>query len=264
MSSCFCVSPKGMVNQPALFPPPGEATRYVLPYYTSQTLLSGDRSVAVVNVYNQAKVSCNLTVEFQYATGITDVCSITLAIPGKESALFCSRPVADPLAPCSISCPAPGLTFNTGHAYVDSTYTIPTCANIAVDAQEVFTRDPADSPIEAMNAFGAGRLLLAHRVRMFAHCWRKRRAPFEGHHQEPEQIAVEDTQRLSRRCLFAVSLPAPPRPWLAPSMGCAHHSAVEPAVRVVAGQTRTASLLLISSLAARLSAGAFRVGQRIE
>ena len=98
---------KGMVNQPALFPPPGEATRYVLPYYTSQTLLSGDRSVAVVKVYNQAKVSCNLTVEFQYATGITDVCSITLAIPGKESALFCSRPVADPLAPCSISCPAP-------------------------------------------------------------------------------------------------------------------------------------------------------------
>lgn len=142
---------KGIVNQPASFPPPGEATRYVLPYYTSQTLLSGDRSVAVVKVYNQAKVSCNLTVEFQYATGITDVCSITLAIPGKECALFCSRPVADPLAPCSISCPAPGLTFNTGHAYVDSTYTIPTCANIAVDAQEVFTRDPADSPIESMS-----------------------------------------------------------------------------------------------------------------
>src|SRR5215469_3377625 len=72
--------------------------------------------------------------------------------------LFCSRPVADPLAPCSISCPAPGLTFNTGHAYVDSTYTIPTCANIAVDAQEVFTRDPADSLIESMSRLSIVKL----------------------------------------------------------------------------------------------------------
>lgn len=147
----------GMVNPPGSFPPPGEGTRYVVPYYTSETVLGGDRSVAVVNVYNQALVSCNVTVEFQYATGTTNVCSITLTIPSKTSRVFCSRPVGDPLAPCEISCPGSGLTFNTGHAYVDSTFTT-ACANIAVDAQEFFTRDPADSLIESMSRLSIVKL----------------------------------------------------------------------------------------------------------
>ena len=151
-----------MVTPPSASPPPGEAVRYVLPFYTSETALAGDRSVAVVNVYNQATVACNVTVEFQYATRTTDLCSITLAIPGKQSRLFCSRPVGDPLAACSISCPGSGLTFNTGHAYVDSTNTIPQCANIAIDAQEVFTRDPADSLIESMSRLSIVKINLAN------------------------------------------------------------------------------------------------------
>jgi hypothetical protein len=33
-------------------PPTGQEARYVLPYYTSQTLLEGAQSVTAVNVYN--------------------------------------------------------------------------------------------------------------------------------------------------------------------------------------------------------------------
>lgn len=130
-------------------PPAGQSARYVLPYYTSQTTTPpGARSTTVVNVYNQNAIACNVGVQFQFAFGTTNVCSITLSIPAKESRLFCSRPVNDPLAPCSVSC-SPALAFNTGHAFVSST-TGTDCAKIAVDAQLAFTRDAADDLLEGI------------------------------------------------------------------------------------------------------------------
>jgi hypothetical protein len=130
--------------------PKGQEARYVLPYYTSQTLLLGSRSVTAVSVYNQSTTrACDAGVQFQLGFGTTNVCSISLSIPPGESRLFCSRPVADPLFPCSESCPGEGLTFNTGHAFVSSTSNF-ACAEIAVDAQLAFTSDLADNPADAI------------------------------------------------------------------------------------------------------------------
>jgi hypothetical protein len=131
-------------------PPTGQAARYVIPYYTSQTLLSGARSVTMVDVYNQSGVACDVGVQFQFAFGTTNICSITLSIPPKQSRLFCSRPVNDPLFPCTVSCPGTGLTFNTGHAFVSSTNDANfDCARIAIHPQLAFTRDAADDQVEA-------------------------------------------------------------------------------------------------------------------
>jgi hypothetical protein len=128
----------------------GQEARYVLPYYTSQTFLIGARSVTAVTVYNQSTTrACDVGVQFQLAFGTTNVCSISLSIPPTESRLFCSRPVSDPLFPCSESCPGAGLTFNTGHAFVSSTSNS-ACAQIAVDAQLAFTSDPSDNPVEGI------------------------------------------------------------------------------------------------------------------
>lgn len=135
---------------PSSIPPSGEVTRYVLPYYYSVTAGVGDRSVAILNVYNQAAVSCDVTVEFQYQSQTTDICTITATIPAKRGDTFCSRPVSDPVAPCHVVCGNGGLTFNEGHAFVDSTNSS-ACANIAIDAQEVFLRDPADTLVDSMS-----------------------------------------------------------------------------------------------------------------
>jgi len=133
----------------ALNPPAGQATRYVIPYYTSQTLLSGARSTTMVDVYNQSAITCDVSIQFQYAFGTTNTCSINLSIPPKQSRLFCSRSVNDPLFPCTISCPGAGLTFNTGHAFVSSTNDNNLeCARIAIHAQLAFTRDAADDQVE--------------------------------------------------------------------------------------------------------------------
>lgn len=137
---------------PSIFaatPPTGESARYVMPYYYSVALSSGERSVTVLNVYNQAAVSCAVTVEFQYATGTTDLCSITSTIPAKTGWVYCSRPVNDPVAPCLVTCPNGGLTFNEGHAFIDSTSTVAACANIAIDARVIHTRDLADTLIDS-------------------------------------------------------------------------------------------------------------------
>jgi hypothetical protein len=139
-------------------PPAGQEARYVLPYYTSQTLLEGARSVTVVNVYNQSTTTtCEVGVQFQFAFGTTNVCSISLSIPPTQSRLFCSRPVNDPLFPCTVSCPGAGLTFNTGHAFVSSTSDF-RCAEIAVDAQLAFTRDPADNLVEGITKLSIIRI----------------------------------------------------------------------------------------------------------
>ena len=131
-------------------PPAGQEARYVLPFYTSQTLLPGARSVTLVSVYNQnTTTTCMAGVQFQLGFGTTNVCSISLSIPPTQSRRFCSRPVNDPLFPCTVSCPGAGLTFNTGHAFVSSTSNF-LCAEIAVDAQLAFTRDPADNLVEGI------------------------------------------------------------------------------------------------------------------
>lgn len=130
-------------------PPTGESARYVLPYFYSVAASTGERSVTVLNIYNQAGVSCNVTVEFQYATGTTDVCSITSTILAKTSSIYCSRQVNDPVAPCFVVCPNGGLTFNEGHAFIDSTNTVAACANIAVDARVIHTRDLSDTLIDS-------------------------------------------------------------------------------------------------------------------
>lgn len=138
-------------------PPSGEVARYVLPYYYSVTPSTGDRSVAVINVYNQSTVACNVTVEFQYATGTTDLCSITAPIPAKTSSIFCSRPVNDPLSTCFVSCPNGGLTFNEGHAFIDSTNSS-SCGTLAIDAQEIFTRDAADTLVDSQSRLSIVRI----------------------------------------------------------------------------------------------------------
>lgn len=133
----------------AAAPPSGQVARYVVPYYMSQNLLTGARSTTMVDVYNQSSIACNVGVQFQFAFGTSNICGITLSIPPKQSRLFCSRPVNDPLFPCSVSCPGAGLTFNTGHAFVSSTADPNSdCARIAVHAQLAFTRDPADNQVE--------------------------------------------------------------------------------------------------------------------
>ena len=154
------------VGAPAVATPPaGQIARYVLPNYTSQTLFSGARSVAVVSVHNNqppgVATTCNVSVQFQFAFGVADVCSITLAIPPGQSRLFCSRPVNDPLAACSISCPGAGLTFNTGHAYVSSTNNA-ACARIAVDAQQYFTRDGTDDLVESQSKLSVVKINLGN------------------------------------------------------------------------------------------------------
>ena len=129
-------------------PPAGEIARYTLPYFYSVAGASGDRSVAVINVMNQTTVACDVTVEFQYATQTSDICSITATIAPKQSEIFCSRSVFDPVAPCHIVCPSGGLTFNEGHAFIDSTNST-ACSNIAVDAREFFLRDPSDTLVDS-------------------------------------------------------------------------------------------------------------------
>lgn len=133
-------------------PPAGQIARYLIPNYTSQTTnpTTGSRSFTVVTVHNQSTVTCNVGVQFQFAFGVTNVCSITLSIPAGQSRLFCSRPVNDPTAPCSVSCPGVGLTFNTGHAFVSSTNTL-FCQFLGVDAQQYFTRDLNDNFIESQS-----------------------------------------------------------------------------------------------------------------
>lgn len=133
----------------AVTPPPGQTARYVIPYYTSQTLLPGARSTTMVDVYNQSSIPCDVGVQFQFAFGTTNICSITLTIPPKQSRLFCSRIVNDPLYPCTISCPGAGLLFNTGHSFVTSLADRENdCARIAVHAQLAFTRDINDDLVE--------------------------------------------------------------------------------------------------------------------
>ena len=130
----------------AASPPAGQVARYVIPTYVSQTAFA-TRSVAIVSIHNSGTTTCNTGVQFQFAFGTTNICSITQAIPAGQSRIFCSRPVSDPLPPCSVSCPGGGLTFNTGHAFVSSGST----CRIAVDAQQYYTRDAADDFIESQS-----------------------------------------------------------------------------------------------------------------
>ncbi|PNG26300.1 hypothetical protein CR492_09285 [Methylocella silvestris] len=126
--------------QPAALPAPtGQAARYVIPFYTSQTVFSTARSVTVVGIFNNSNVACSVFVQFQFASQTSSICTITATVPARTSAQLCSRPVGDPLAPCNASCPGGGLTFNTGHAYVGSSTAPPGCKTIAVDPRIYYT-----------------------------------------------------------------------------------------------------------------------------
>ena len=126
------------------------------PFYTSQNLLAGSRSVTAINVQNQSTISCEVGVQFQKAYGVTNTCSVTLTIPAKQSRVFCSRVVNDPLMPCNASC-SPALTYDTGHFFVSSTAPLPgatdKCKSLLIDARLFYTRDIADDLVE-----GATRL----------------------------------------------------------------------------------------------------------
>ena len=119
--------------------PSGQTGRYVIPFYTSQTAFPTGRSVTIVAIYNDSPSACSASVQFQYAAEKSEICSISFVIPSHTSAQFCSRPVGDPLAPCKVSCPASGLIFNTGHAFVSSSKSPSTCSKIAVDPRIYYT-----------------------------------------------------------------------------------------------------------------------------
>lgn len=119
--------------------PAGQAARYVIPFYTSQTAFSTGRSVTVVGIFNNSNVACSVFVQFQFASQTSSICTINATVPARTSAQLCSRPVGDPLAPCNSSCPSGGLTFNTGHAYVGSSSAPPGCKMIAVDPRIYYT-----------------------------------------------------------------------------------------------------------------------------
>jgi hypothetical protein len=122
--------------------------RYTIPNYTSQNRAT-TRSFVAVTILNNATTSCNASVSFQFAFGTTNVCLINQLILAKQSRIYCSRLVRDPVAPCSVSC-SPELTFNTGHAYVSSDNTV-ACGNIDVDAQQYFTEGPADDHVDSQS-----------------------------------------------------------------------------------------------------------------
>jgi hypothetical protein len=133
---------------PVATAPAGQVNRYVIPNYTSQAA-QATRSVTVVTIMNNTGFPCNAAVAFQFASATTDICVISASIPARQSRIFCSRPINDPVAPCLISCNPP-LNFNTGHAYVSST-AINRCAKISVDAQQFFTRDANDDFVESQS-----------------------------------------------------------------------------------------------------------------
>ncbi len=128
--------------------PAGQVNRYVIPNYTSQSL-AATRSIAAVTIMNNTGAPCNAAVAFQFASATTDTCVITLSIPARQSRIFCSRPIGDPVVPCQISCNPP-LTFNTGHAFVSSTIGN-RCARISVDAQQYFLRDANDDFVKSQS-----------------------------------------------------------------------------------------------------------------
>lgn len=164
-ASAQMLSTEEIAVNPAAPAPLGHSQRYVIPFYTSQTTTPpGMRSTTLINVFNANGRACSVSVQFQFATATTNTCVITQAIPAKESRLFCSRPVNDPLAPCAplagASC-SPALTFNTGHAFVSSTNNAitPGCNLIAVDAQLVHTRDAADDLVESVSKLNVQRVV---------------------------------------------------------------------------------------------------------
>ena len=125
-----------------------EVQRYTIPNYTSQNRVT-TRSFVAVTILNNATTSCNASVSFQFAFGTTNICVINQWIPAKQSRIYCSRLVKDPVTPCSVSC-SPELTFNTGHAYVSSDNTA-ACGNIDVDAQQYFTEGSADDHVDSQS-----------------------------------------------------------------------------------------------------------------
>ena len=144
--------PDDAAVEPAAPTPTGQSQLFVIPFYTSQNAMAGVRSTALVSVFNANTASCTVGIQFQYAGGATNVCSLSLVIPAKQSRQFCSRSVNDPLAPCDAVC-SPELTFNTGHAFVSATKNsiIPGCSLVAVDAQLMQTRDAADDYVESVS-----------------------------------------------------------------------------------------------------------------
>jgi hypothetical protein len=125
-----------------------QVQRYTIPNYTSQDTAT-TRSFIGVTIINNATVACNAAVSFQYEYGATNICVISQLIPAKQSRIYCSRPVTDPITPCAASC-SPALGFNTGHAYVSSDNTT-ACSDIAVDAQQYFTEGSPDDHVDSQS-----------------------------------------------------------------------------------------------------------------
>lgn len=130
--------------------PTGQVNRYTIPHYYSVFSGAG-RSFTAVTIKNNASVTCSAAVAFQKAAGTTDTCVVNQAIPAGQSRAFCSRiPGSFGAYDCvtGASC-APALTFDEGHAFVSSTNSS-ACANIAVDAEVIYTTSAADDVITGL------------------------------------------------------------------------------------------------------------------
>jgi hypothetical protein len=62
--------------------PAGQVNRYVIPYYTSQTS-AATRSFTAMTIMNNTGGPCSAAVSFRFPGGPTDICVITLSIPGE-------------------------------------------------------------------------------------------------------------------------------------------------------------------------------------
>jgi hypothetical protein len=137
--------------------PSGQVNRYVIPNFYS-LILGAARSFTGITVYNNSNSTCSAAVRFQPNKDRTDVCVVTSSIPPKVGHHFCSRqPGSFGLFFCETSCPGAGLTFTTGHAFITSTNTS-ACANLAVDAEVIYTQNTADDVIGGITRLSVNKI----------------------------------------------------------------------------------------------------------
>jgi hypothetical protein len=128
--------------------PTGQVNRYILPHYYS-AISGGGRSFTAVSIRNNSGSMCSAAVRFQNGMSTSDICVVNQSIPAGQSRTYCSRrPGGFGAYDCTVAC-SPGLTFDAGQAFVTSTNST-TCANIAVDAEVIYTTSFGDNVITGL------------------------------------------------------------------------------------------------------------------
>ena len=137
--------------------PAGHVNRYLIPNFYS--VISGAaRSFTGITVYNNSSSTCGAAVRFQKGQTTTDSCVVVSSIPPKQGRRFCSRPAGSfGLFTCEASCAGAGLTFDGGHAFVTSTNTT-ACANLAIDAEVIYTLNTADDLIGGITRLSVNKV----------------------------------------------------------------------------------------------------------